>query len=32
MSTKLTKQLTYDASAEAVTAMLDDRAFREAVL
>ena len=32
MSTKLTKQLTYDASAEAVTAMLDDRAFREEVL
>ena len=32
MSTKLTKQLTYDASAEAVTAMLDDQAFREAVL
>lgn len=32
MSTKLTKQLTYDASAEAVSAMLDDRAFREAVL
>lgn len=32
MGTKLTKQLTYDASAEAVTAMLDDRAFREEVL
>ncbi len=32
MSTKLTKQMTYDASAEAVAAMLDDRAFREAVL
>ena len=32
MSTKLTKQLTYDAPAAAVTAMLDDRAFREAVL
>jgi hypothetical protein len=32
MSTKLTKQLTYDASAEAVAAMLDDQAFREAVL
>ena len=32
MSTKLTKQLTYDASAEAVTAMLDDLAFREEVL
>ena len=32
MSTKLTKKLTYDASAEAVTAMLDDRAFREEVL
>jgi hypothetical protein len=32
MSTKLTKQLTYDAPAEAVTAMLDDPAFREAVL
>ena len=29
---KLTKQLTYDAPAEAVTAMLDDPAFREAVL
>jgi Protein of unknown function (DUF2505) len=29
---KLTKQLTYDASAEAVTAMLDDPAFRRAVL
>jgi hypothetical protein len=32
MSTKLTKQLTYDAPAEAVAAMLDDVAFREAVL
>lgn len=32
MSTKLTKQLRYDAPAEAVTAMLDDRVFREAVL
>ncbi len=32
MSTKLTKQMTYDAPAEAVAAMLDDRAFREAVL
>ena len=32
MSTKLSKQLTYDAPAEAVTAMLDDPAFREAVL
>lgn len=32
MSTKLTKQLTYDAPAEAVAAMLDDPAFREAVL
>ncbi len=32
MSTKLTKQLTYDAPAAAVTAMLDDPAFREAVL
>ena len=29
---KLTKKLTYDAPAEAVTAMLDDPAFREAVL
>ncbi len=29
---KLTKTLTYDAPAEAVTAMLDDPAFREAVL
>jgi hypothetical protein len=29
---KLTKTLTYDASAEAVAAMLDDPAFREAVL
>ena len=32
MSTKLTKKLTYVASAEAVSAMLDDPAFREAVL
>lgn len=32
MSTKFRKQLTYDAPAEAVTAMLDDAAFREAVL
>ena len=32
MSTKLTKKLTYDAPAEAVTAMLDDPAFREEVL
>jgi hypothetical protein len=32
MSTKLTQKLTYDAPAEAVTAMLDDPAFREAVL
>jgi hypothetical protein len=32
MSTKLTKQLTYDAPAEAVAAMLDDVAFREEVL
>ena len=32
MSTKLTKTLVYDASAAAVTAMLDDPAFREAVL
>lgn len=32
MSTKLTKQLTYDAPADAVAAMLDDVAFREAVL
>lgn len=29
---KLTKTLTYDAPLEAVTAMLDDPAFREAVL
>ena len=29
---KLSKQLTYDASADAVAAMLDDPAFREAVL
>jgi hypothetical protein len=32
MSTKLTKQLTYDATAEEVAAMLDDVAFREEVL
>ena len=32
MSTKLTKKLTYDATAEAVAAMLDDPEFREAVL
>lgn len=32
MSTKLTKKLTYEASAEAVAAMLDDVAFREEVL
>lgn len=32
MSTKLTQQLAYDASAEAVAAMLDDPAFREEVL
>ena len=32
MSTKLTKRLTYDATAEEVAAMLDDQAFREAVL
>lgn len=32
MSTKLTKKLTYDAPADAVAAMLDDVAFREAVL
>jgi hypothetical protein len=32
MSTKLAKSLTYDAPAEAVAAMLDDVAFREAVL
>ncbi len=32
MSTRLTKQLTYDAPAEAVAAMLDDPAFREEVL
>ena len=31
MSTKLSKTLTYDAPAEAVAAMLDDPAFREAV-
>jgi hypothetical protein len=29
---KLTKKLTYDATAEAVTAMLDDPGFRESVL
>lgn len=29
---KLTKKLTYDATAEAVTAMLDDPEFRESVL
>ena len=29
---KLSKKLTYDASADAVAAMLDDPAFREAVL
>lgn len=29
---KLTKLLTYDATTEAVSAMLDDAAFREAVL
>ena len=32
MSRKLSKTLTYDAPAEAVAAMLDDPAFREAVL
>ena len=32
MSTQLSKTLTYDAPAEAVAAMLDDPAFREAVL
>jgi hypothetical protein len=32
MSTKLTKRLTYDATAEAVAAMLDDTGFREEVL
>ena len=32
MSTRLNKVLTYDATAEAVTAMLDDQEFREAVL
>ena len=32
MSTKLSKTLTYDAPAQAVAAMLDDPAFREAVL
>ena len=32
MATRLTKTLTYDASAEAVAAMLDDTGFREEVL
>ena len=32
MSTKLEKKLAYDASAQAVAAMLDDVAFREEVL
>ena len=32
MSTRFTKTLTYDATAEAVTAMLDDQEFRQAVL
>ncbi|WP_374456205.1 DUF2505 domain-containing protein [Nocardioides sp.] len=32
MSTRLAKQFTYDAPAEAVAAMLDDQAFREEVL
>jgi hypothetical protein len=32
MSTKLSKKLVYDATAEAVAAMLDDVAFREEVL
>jgi hypothetical protein len=32
MSTRLTKTLTYDATAEAVTAMLDDQEFRQEVL
>ena len=32
MGTKLTKKLTYDATAEAVAAMLDDPEFREEVL
>lgn len=32
MSTRLTRKLTYEASAEAVAAMLDDVAFREEVL
>ncbi len=32
MSTRLSKQLTYDAPAAAVAAMLDDAAFREEVL
>ncbi|UFN46094.1 DUF2505 domain-containing protein [Nocardioides okcheonensis] len=32
MSTRLTKELAYDAPAEAVAAMLDDPAFREEVL
>ncbi|MCF6376760.1 DUF2505 domain-containing protein [Nocardioides KLBMP 9356] len=32
MGTRLTKELTYDATAEQVAAMLDDQAFREEVL
>jgi Protein of unknown function (DUF2505) len=32
MGTKLTKRLTYDATAEEVAAMLDDSGFRERVL
>jgi hypothetical protein len=32
MGTRLTKRLTYDATAEQVAAMLDDPAFREEVL
>ena len=32
MSTRLTKTLTYDATAEEVAAMLDDQQFRERVL
>ena len=32
MTTKITKQLTYDASAEVVASMLGDQSFREAVL
>ena len=32
MSTRLAKKLTYDATAQAVAAMLDDQEFREAVL